>query len=118
MKIKKKSSKNSVLSRDPAKESIFRSLVGILADCGVEVRRQELRRGPGWRAISGTCRLKDKPLVILDRRMSQDDQISFMIDKILDLRTSICPELLSKLPDTIALRLQSEVELEPSRSNY
>ncbi len=79
--IKGKKSKNTEV-RDPKKERLFRELTDVLARSGVQVRREELKRGFGWRAISGSCRLNDSKFIFVDRRMSQDEQITFLRAKL------------------------------------
>lgn len=72
-------------TRDPQKESLFNKLSGILAAAGYTVRREELKRGLGWRATSGSCRALDRRLVFVDRRLSQDEQIAFLQSRIMTL---------------------------------
>lgn len=79
---KKKSNPNKV---DPKKERIFKTLVELFPSFGYQVRREELKRGPGWRASSGCCRKLDEKIVFVDRRSSQEDQIAFLLKEILAL---------------------------------
>jgi hypothetical protein len=88
--IKKKKSKapSLALTKDPKKEGILKALAGIIEKAGVEVRREELKRGPGWRATSGFCRHNQSPVIFVDRILPQDDQINFLLDKITELKIS------------------------------
>lgn len=72
------------LTKDPKKEEIIKLLIGVLARNGTKVRREELKSGPGWRAVSGSCVLDNQPTIFLDRKIGQEDQITFLIDKIKD----------------------------------
>jgi hypothetical protein len=46
--------------------------------CGIEVRREKLLREVGYRARSGSCRIREKNLVILDRGLAPTDQIEVL----------------------------------------
>lgn len=85
--------------RDSKKEKIFKILSQILADAGYVVRREELKRGFGWKVVSGTCRLKDDKIVFVDRRMSQEDQLSFLSAKIVTLGISVTAEHTQELSE-------------------
>jgi hypothetical protein len=63
---------------DPAKEKLVKSLILQLQERGLKVRREELKRGQGWRAKSGQCTVTGSPIVFLDSRLSQNDQIDFL----------------------------------------
>lgn len=60
------------------KENRIKELCASLRAAGVVVRREELKRGHGWRAVSGNCRLKHEPIVFVDRRSSLEEQIAFL----------------------------------------
>lgn len=80
---KKKGSKRGVggrtgSRRDPVKEGRIASLVAELLSRGVVVRREELKRGLGWRALSGACRVFEQNTLFVDRRLGVDDQIAFL----------------------------------------
>lgn len=87
--------------RDAKKEASFRELVEILADAGYAVRREELRRGPGWRAVSGACRCEKDAIIFVDRRLSQDDQVEFLVMRIKELGLSVSIKPDSVLPQTL-----------------
>lgn len=67
------------------KERKYQELVQRLESAGFTVRREELKRGPNWRVVSGSCRSVDRKLVFIDSRLSPDDQISFLLGKVADL---------------------------------
>lgn len=63
---------------DSKKEANIRVLISDIEALGVQVRREELKRGLGFRVMSGRCRAFDKAMIFLDRRLSQDEQIDFL----------------------------------------
>jgi hypothetical protein len=46
--------------------------------CGIQVRREKLLREVGYRARSGSCRVKEKNLVILDRGLAPSEQVEVL----------------------------------------
>lgn len=96
------------LVKDQKKESILKSLTGIIEKSGVEVRREELKRGPGWKATSGFCVHNQSPIIFVDRLLPQDDQINFLLDKIAELKISASVEETTTLPESIQRRLTPE----------
>lgn len=68
--------------KNPEKEGLIRDLIKSIEEKGVEVRREKLKQGPGWKVTSGACRLETKKIVFLDSRLPQDDQIEFLKIKI------------------------------------
>jgi hypothetical protein len=71
--------------RDTKKEHRFKELSGELSQRGYTVRREELKRGLGWRVSSGACRVDQDKLVFVDRRLTQDDQLAFLEDVLAKL---------------------------------
>lgn len=49
----------------------------------IEVRKEKLLREVGYRVLSGSCRLKQKRLIILDRDLSVRDQVELLTSEIL-----------------------------------
>lgn len=97
--------KRRVALRDPKKEAIFKELAQILASSGYVIRREKLKRGHGWRVLSGSCSFKAASLIFVDQRMSQDDQISFLLTKILALRIPVSRDQTKGLPEHIQNQL-------------
>ncbi len=91
--------------RDPQKESVYRGLASILTENGYIVRREELRRGIGFSVSSGNCRLATDNLVFVDRRLSQDEQIAFLTDRIIGLGVKPSVASVAGLPENLAKRL-------------
>ena len=72
-------------TRDPKKDAVFRDLSLELGQAGYEVRREKLKRGHGWKVVSGSCRALENNLIFVDQRLSQDEQIEFLKSKISEL---------------------------------
>lgn len=99
MKIIRKKKKKSSHKKDPKKESYFRGLSVVLQQHGIEVRRERLKQGFGWRVASGSCVARDQKIVFVDSRMSQDDQVSFLFSEILERGLHLTSEQLELLPE-------------------
>lgn len=80
IKPPKKSSRstNTPIIRDPKKELLIKELTQKLAVVGYSVRREKLRQGPGWRAVSGSCLVRGSRTIFLDSKLPQDEQIVFL----------------------------------------
>lgn len=89
--------KNS--GKDAKKEKIFSILSDILTDAGFTIRREELKRGYGWKAVSGACRMESSKILFVDRRMSQEDQLSFLSSKIVSFNITPTEERSKMLAD-------------------
>ena len=77
---------------DPKKESTIKELSRSLESAGYVVRREQLKRGHGWKVVSGMCRANDSKLIFVDRRMSQDEQLDFLRERSRDLNVPL-PDL-------------------------
>jgi hypothetical protein len=55
-------------------------LIEAAARLGLEVRREKLLREIGYRARGGSCRLRDRDLIILDREIPISEQIEIIVD--------------------------------------
>jgi hypothetical protein len=75
-KTKKRRSLRPTWSKD--QENRYRELVATLEQAGLHVRREELKRGHCWRAVSGSCRSMTERFVFVDSRLSPDEQIAFL----------------------------------------
>lgn len=104
MRDKGKSSRRTArvaTRRDPVKDARIATLVGDLVARGLVVRREELRRGLGWRAVSGVCRVFDRETVFVDRRLGVDEQISFLEAKLASISEGVAidgPNMTSVVP--------------------
>ena len=99
MPVVKKPKPKTTRSIDPSKERIFKGLSSLLACQGYSVRREELKRGPGWRALSGSCRKIDEKIVFVDKRSSIDEQIGFLIQELMSLKIACDEVSLAALPE-------------------
>lgn len=90
LKIKKKKTKRAsqASAKDPVKEGIFKGMVNLFEQAGIAVRREELKRGHGWKATSGFCIHNDVPTLFVDRLLPQDEQISFLAEQIKEFKLS------------------------------
>jgi hypothetical protein len=66
------------VSLDSNKESLIIKYIEDFKSHGYLVRREELKRGLGWKAHNGSCRLELDKIIFVDRRSSQDEQIDFL----------------------------------------
>ncbi len=87
------------------KESLLRGLADILSSSGYSVRREKLKQGHGWRAVSGSCRVLTDKMVFLDRRLPADEQIDFLVDRITSFGIQISAEKALIFPQSIAQRV-------------
>ncbi len=70
--------KSSPSSKDLEKENLIKELSLKLEQSGYRVRREKLKQGPGWKTVSGACRLMEDKLVFVDRKSTLDDQLLFL----------------------------------------
>jgi hypothetical protein len=61
---------------------LLEELVAAAERCGIEVRREKLLREIGYRARSGSCRVKEKNLVILDRDQAPAEQLEVLAEAL------------------------------------
>lgn len=97
---------------DRSKEETIRALVQALASAGMTVRREELKRGPGWRAVSGVCRLASSKIVFLDRSTRQDEQIEFLVGRFHQFQVVPSPTLLAAVPESVRHLLEGRAVTE------
>jgi hypothetical protein len=86
---------------DRSKEDVIKNLVAALTERGLTVRREELKRGPGWKAVSGVCRVADQRVIFLDRTTTADEQIEFLVGRFRQFSVPVSPERLSQLPESV-----------------
>lgn len=96
-------------AKDSKKERIFRELASILESAGLKVRREELKRGFGWKVVSGTCRLEGDKILFVDRRMSQDDQLTYLTGKIVSLGITLT-EIQKQALDAVGWKLIDDLK--------
>lgn len=86
---------------DKEKENVIKALTSLFASQGFKVRREELKRGPGWKASSGNCRKIEDKLIFIDRRSPSDEQIAFLVQQFSDLDIHIGDEMIATVPEEI-----------------
>jgi hypothetical protein len=62
--------------------SLLEELKGAAARFGFEVREEKLLRDVGYRVRSGSCRLRDANLILLDRGLPAAAQIDVLVDQL------------------------------------
>jgi hypothetical protein len=72
-----------------AQNERFRELCETITAMGVQVRREELKRGPCWKVQSGSCRLRTARFVFVDSRLAPDDQIRFLATQAAALKGAV-----------------------------
>lgn len=107
--------RNSV-KKDWAKEVVFRGLSEVLCQAGYTVRREALKQGFGFKVASGSCRAslqgnvqgnaqgaekKSSKIIFVERRLSQDDQNSFLLARIRDFQVPVPSDALQQFPEII-----------------
>ena len=109
---KKKSARKQISKQDKEKEQQIQLLISLIEDAGIEVRRERLKRGISWSVQGGTADVYGKPVLFLDRNLSREDQIDFLLGQITDRLKSegLSPEKLSaekidSLPQSIQILL-------------
>lgn len=61
---------------------VLDELIEAAKRCGFEVRQEKLLREVGYRARGGSCRMRERDLVILDRDQAPADQIDVLADAL------------------------------------
>ncbi len=108
IKKRKKKTNNALKKRDPEKERTFSALATILASRDYIVRREKLKQGLGWKVISGECQHNDKRLVFVDNKLSQDEQIEFLLSVIVENINNIDNKEIENLPEVVFRRLSKD----------
>lgn len=63
-------------------ENLFRELRAFAEQCGIEVRCEKLSRDLGYRVRSGSCTVKGRKWVIVDRMLPASDRLDLLADEI------------------------------------
>ena len=79
-------------------ENQIRLLVKTLKGLNHEVRREKLARGDSFRVKSGTCQFSGRRLLFIDSRLPLKQQITVIIDYILDHEVMLDEQIISLLP--------------------
>jgi hypothetical protein len=62
--------------------ALLEELKGAAARLGFEVREEKLLREVGYRVRSGSCRVGERHVILLDRGLSPSAQIDILVDEL------------------------------------
>jgi len=62
--------------------ALLEELKGAATRLGFEVREEKLLREVGYRVRSGSCRVREKHVILLDRGLSPSAQIDILVDEL------------------------------------
>lgn len=72
------------LVADPRLESLLAELKRVATDLGIEVRQEKLLRDVGYRVRSGSCRVRESRIILLDRALPLPSQIDILVGELAD----------------------------------
>ncbi|MFN8391648.1 MAG: hypothetical protein U0136_15270 [Bdellovibrionota bacterium] len=87
-------------SRDLESERQVRSLEHVFRARGISVRREKLCAGPAFKVKSGECLLSGSKLIFVDRRLSAEQQLTVLMEHLIDAPFDVADEELSALSAT------------------
>ncbi len=67
---------------DPREEALLEELKKLAAALGFEVRQEKLLREVGYRVRSGSCRIHESNVILLDRTLPTAQQIDVLADEL------------------------------------
>ncbi len=71
------------MSRKPKRsQEMLEELIDFAHGHEIEVRTEKFLREVGYHVHSGSCRLRGKKLIILDRELSVKEQVALLVDEI------------------------------------
>lgn len=108
--VKKGNPEGDAQSDQAVKERLTSQIKAIslfLEQEGYTVRREELKRGLGWRASSGVCRTVESKLVFVDRRATLTEQSSFLVETLRSVVASE-PSKFQRLPENLRTLIGGE----------
>lgn len=70
---------------NPREESLLEELKKVAAGLGFEVRQEKLLRDVGYRVRSGSCRVHESNVILLDRNLPTAAQIDILVDELSDM---------------------------------
>lgn len=100
---------------DKEKEGVFKALTSILSFYGYKVRREELKRGPGWTVSSGSCRKDEDRFVFVDRRSTIEDQLAFLVQTLLKSGINLTKDAIDQLPEDVRSTVASLLGIQSER---
>ncbi len=63
-------------------QALLDELIGFAQIHEIEVRTEKFLREVGYHVHSGSCQLRGKKLIILDRELSVKEQVDLLVDEI------------------------------------
>ncbi len=103
---------NKKTKKDKEDEKHLKQLSSLFKKQGIEVRRERLYRGSGFRVKSGNCLFSGDDLLFLDRRLPLKQQLSVMIDWMVEKDIKFDTEDLETLPNSLKSLLVSRKKVE------
>jgi hypothetical protein len=85
---KAKRRKNARPTWSKEQEAAYKAAITDLEQLGYEVRREELKRGHGWKAMSGSCRSAGQRIIFVDNRLTPAEQVAFLTFKLEEAKES------------------------------
>lgn len=67
---------------DPRQESLLEELKKVATELGIEVRQETLLREVGYRVRSGSCRVRQARIILLDRALPLTSQIDVLVSEL------------------------------------
>ncbi len=78
-------------------EQSIRRLSQVIEDTGINVRREKLSRGLAYRVRSAGCLFSGDKTVFVDKNLPEDQQVSILLNYLVDLEINLNEEDLSLL---------------------
>lgn len=69
-------------ARGARAQRLLDELIEAARRCGLEVRREKLMREIGYRARGGSCRVRERDLIILDSLQPPAEQLEVLADAL------------------------------------
>ena len=79
-------------------DQLLRGLTKIFFRHGIAVRRENLTRGTAYRVKSGNCSFNGKDLIFVDKRLPAAQQVSFLVDCLVETKLALEQSELGMLP--------------------
>lgn len=67
---------------DPREEGLLDELKKLAGQLGIQVRQEKLLRDAGYRVRSGSCRLHEANVILLDRALPTAAQIDVLVEEL------------------------------------
>ena len=64
--------------------TIIEELTRVARELGFDVREEELLRDVGYRPRSGTCRVRQRDVILMDRKLSAPERVEVLCEALAD----------------------------------